>query len=206
MNNNQPSSGQTEQLLQTDLVLPQTKAVLQQRLNTPVVTTPSFFSVEEFATLQAVCKRLLPQPSDRKTEIDIAGIFDANLSAGKTSKGWRYNVLPPDEVMYKQGLLSIEQSSQSLYHKAFEQLDNIEQEELLKLVQNQTAPEKAWNDLSARLFFTELFAALVEIYYSHPFGKDEINDVSFADAKGCHNIGLNEVETQDIDSLLTNKK
>ncbi len=188
------SSETVQALLQTDFVLPQTKEALQKRLDAPVVTRPSFFTKEEFTTLQAVCKRLLPQPKDRQNQIDVAGIFDTSLEQGNISNGWRYNAMPPDEEAYRLGLQAIEISSQTQYSKAFQELSEEEQDELLQAVQLKTIKGEVWNKLHADLFFKELMAALVEIYFSHPIAKDEIGDVSFADAKGWQHIGLSEKE------------
>ncbi len=197
MRNDHYPSGTVQTLLQTDFVLPQTKEVLQKRLDTPIVIEPSFFSNEEFSTLQAVCKRLLPQPHNRKNQIDLAGILDTNCKENKTGNGWRYDVMPTDEEAYHQGLQAIEQSSRSLYGKAFQELSNNEQDELLQAVQQKTIEGKWWNNLPSNLFFEKLMASLVEIYYSHPIGKDEIGDASFADAKGWHLVQLNEREERE---------
>ena len=197
MRNDSYPAGTMNALLQSDFVLPQTKEVVQKRLDTPVVTKPSFFTTQEFATLQAVCKRLLPQPEDRQHPIDIAGIFDTSLTENKAGNGWRYDAMPKDEEAYHQGLQAIEASSQSLYSKAFRHVSDEQQDELLLKVQQKKTEEKSWNSLPSDLFFKELLASLVEIYYSHPSGKEEIGDVSFADAKGWQRIQLNDLEERE---------
>ena len=201
MRNDHYPSGTVINLLQTDFVLPQTKQVLIQRLNTPVVTKPSFFSEAEFTTLQALCNCLLPQSPERKDWIDIAGIFDTNNKHGNSGNGWRYNAMPPDAQAYRQGLQAIEQSAQNRYGKAFQHLNEKEQHELLTAVQNGTVQSGLWKTLPSQLFFEEIFSLLTEIYYSHPVGREEIGDVSFADAKGWHFIQLNEREIQEPETI-----
>ena len=200
MRNDHYPAGTVRHLLQTDLVSPQTKKVLQQRLDKPVVTEPAFFSKDEFATLQAVCKRLLPQPPKRKEQIDVAGILDTNFSEGNTSNGWRYDALPADDVSIKKGLQAIEQTAQSIYSKAFHEIDTSEQDIILIGVQQKKGSDEGWQNLPSHLFFEELLSSLVEIYYSHPIGKEEIGDVSFADTKGWHHIQLNQLESQEPNS------
>ena len=206
MRNDHYPAGTVQALLQTDFVSPQTKEALQKRLNTPFVIIPSFFTKEEFITLQAVCKRLLPQPKERQELIDIAGIFDTNLKEGRTANGWRYNAMPPDEECFHQGMQAIEKSSQSHYSKAFQELSENEKDELLQAVQQKKIEGKWWENLPSHLFFEELMAALAEIYYSHPVGKEEIGDVSFADAKGWQHIGLNEKEEREPSMIKRNEE
>lgn len=204
MRNDHYPLGTVQNILQTDFVLPQTKEVLQQRLNTPVVIEPSFFTKEEFVTLQVLCNCLLPQPSDRKNEIDTAGIFDTNSKEGKTGNGWRYDSMPPDATAYKQGLQAIEQSAQSQYGKAFQHLEERQQHKLITAVQEGTVDNDLWKNIPSQLFFKEIFSLLAEIYFSHPVGKEEIGEVSFADAKGWHNIQLNEREIQEPEIINEN--
>lgn len=204
MRNDYYPLGTVESLLQTDFVLPQTKQALSNRLNAPVVVTPSFFTGEEFTTLKAVCERILPQPQDRQNKIDLAGIVDTNLHNNKIANGWRYDEMPPDEKAYRMGLQAIEQSAQKLYSKAFRDLEDNEKDELLQAVQQGEIKGEEWQGLPPRLFFEELMASLVEIYYSHPTGKDEIGDASFADAKGWDLVQLNEREKREPEMINRN--
>ena len=206
MRNDFYPSGTVRTLLQTDLVLQQTKEVLEKRLNIPLVTEPSFFTPEEFITLQAVSNRLLPQPVDRKNHIDVAGIFDTCLKENRTENGWRYDAMPPDKEAFKKGFQAIEESSQSLYGKAFQKLEIEKQDAILYSVQQKDIKGKIWKVLPSHLFFAELMALLTEIYYSHPAGKDEIGDVSFADAKGWELIQLNQREAQEPKATNKNKE
>ena len=183
-----------QQLLQTDLVTSQTKKVLQQRLQTPKITEPSFFTEAEFTTLQAVCNRLLPQPAHREQNVDFAGILDTNFKEGKTDNGWRYNAMPPDDKAFKLGLAAIEQTAVTQYGHSFHLITIQEEDSILSDVQAQKVMGDLWNDIPSHFFFKELLALLCEIYYSHPTGKNEIGDASMADANGWHRIQLNELE------------
>ncbi len=197
MRNDFYPEGTAEKLLQTGFLSPQTKKVFVERLHTPVVSEPAFFTKPEFITLQAVSKRMLPQPKHRKQKIDLAGVFDTNYAKKKPGNGWRYNDMPPDEVAIKEGLKAIEASSQSRYGKAFDKLKESDQDELLQAVYEGKMKNAEWHNLPSDRFFEELFSSLVEIYYSHPFGRDEIGDVSYADTKGWHQIQLHEKEERE---------
>ena len=201
MRNDFYPEGKAEKLLQTDLISPQTKKVFAERLNTPVVSEPAFFTKEEFTTLQAVAERMLPQPPERKQKIDLAGLLDTNFANKKPGNGWRYDTMPPDEEAMKRGLKAIETSSQSRYGKAFAALDEKQQDDLLQALHEGKMTGEEWNNLPSDLFFEELFSSLVEIYYSHPFGRDEIGDVSYADTKGWNQVAMNEREDMEPKAL-----
>lgn len=188
------SSGTVQALLQTDLVTPQTKQVLQQRIDAKPVMAPQFFSIDEFKILKAVCDRLIPQ--QRQNPIDIAGQLDTDLAANK-GNGWRYDSLPPDQQTFKSGIKGVEETADKLYHSSYINLPEKQQDEVLTRIQNGNAMGETWQQLPGKLFFEELLSRLVEFYYSHPIAKDEIGDVSFADAHGWQQIQLNEKEMQE---------
>jgi len=157
--------------------------------------TPFFFDAESFLTLGAVCRQLIPQPNPKRM-VDLAGCLDDMLAAGK-GNGWRYNAMPTDEAAFTMGLKGISETASLMYGSRFHQLAATEQNHLLTLIQSGDVTGTTWKLLPAQLFFEELLAALVEIYYSHPYAKEEIGEVAFADAKGWEKIGLNEWEAHE---------
>ena len=187
--------GSVSALLNTDSVMPQTRDVLIGRLERKKILSPSFFDKDIFITLQCVCERLLPQPG-RENKIDLAGLLDEMLAEGK-GNGWRYNKMPPDGEAFKKGIQGINETSELMFGAAFKQLDEPKQIGVLSAVQKNIAPGKTWETLPANLFFEELLAQIVEIYYSHPWAKEEIGEVAFADTKGWQKIGLNEMEIME---------
>jgi gluconate 2-dehydrogenase gamma chain len=182
-------------LLNSDFVTQTTKQVLQQRLEKQSVETPTFFEADAFITLKAVCMRLIPQPTTDRI-IDLAGSLDENLTAG-IGNGWRYNTMPPDNKAFTLGLNGINQESNLKYGQNFHLLEATKQDEVLTSIQSGDVAGLIWKTLPAPLFFEELLVALVEIYYSHPITKSNIGDVSFADAKGWTNIGLNKLDSHE---------
>ena len=199
MRNDDYPLGTVQALLLTDLVIPNTRHVLQARLNKEPVTEPRYFDTDSFITLHAVCMRLIPQPNPDRM-VDLPGCLDDMLTDGK-GNGWRYDTMPADGKAFTMGLKSMNETCTTLFGKPFHLLLETEQDEVLMLVQSGTVTGAAWKQLHAQLFFEELLTALVEIYYSHPFAKEEIGEVAMADAKGWQRIGLNELEAHEHQPL-----
>lgn len=181
-------------LLDTNQVTDATRQVLTERINAPY-RQPAFFSVDEFALLQAICNRLIPQ-DNRPEPIDVVGGIDERLIQHK-SNGWRYDVMPADGDAYKQGLAGVEESAQILFQRPFRQLSGIQQDSLLGLVQAGEAPGDTWQMLPSDRFFEELLAEAVENYYSHPLAQEEIGYVGMADVPAWQRIGLNQLEDRE---------
>jgi len=187
--------GSVSALLNTDSVTPQTRDVLIGRLERKKILSPSFFDKDIFITLQCVCERLLPQPG-RENKIDLAGSLDEMLNEGK-GNGWRYNEMPPDNEAFIKGMQGIDETSKLMFDAAFIQINVTQQDKVLTSIQKNIAPGKTWKTIPANLFFEELLAQIVEIYYSHPEAKEEIGEVAFSDANGWQKIGLNEMEIRE---------
>ncbi len=188
-------TGSVRALLQTDLVKPNTRDVLKDRFQKEKRIVPVFFDAKNFEILTSVCMRLIPQ-HDRAEVVDLPGLLDEQLSAG-TGKGWRFNQMPDDKIVYSTGLYGINDTAELMYHKEFTLLAETEQDAVLSKVQSGNATGKTWKQLPSRLFFEELLTLLTELYYSHPLAKEEIGEVAFADGKGWVNIGLNEHEVHE---------
>ena len=88
----------------------------------------------------------------------------------------------------------MEKLAQMAFAKTFCDLDDAETDQILLTIQTGNAQGNEWDEIPSNLFFEELLASLVELYYSHPLAKEEIGDISFADAKGWKNIGLDQIE------------
>lgn len=187
--------GSVRALLQSDFVNPQTKAVLNERLQTSERISPAFFDEQTFRTLEAVCDCLFSQ-EDREEKVPLAIMFEKEVAQGK-GKGWRYNELPPLKEAMKGGMKAIDAEARALHQTAFVSLSSKQKEAVLTAVQKGNVKASAWNDLPSDLFFTEMLVTATEIYYSHPLAKEEIGDASFADEGGWHQIGLNNLEDRE---------
>lgn len=187
--------GTVRMLIESDLVTPPTRTVLKTRLAVPPVMDPRFFAPNSFATVGAVCDRLIPQP-ERPRPIDLAGALDTRLAEG-ASDGWRYAIMPPDRDMHLMGMTGIEQAAATLYDRAFTRLPDAEQDMVLRVVQAGTAPGAVWASMDAARYFEELLALVTDIYYSHPLASEEIGYGGMADAHGWQAIGLAEHEEHE---------
>ncbi len=187
-------TGTVRALLDTSLIIEATRQVLTERLNTPS-HQPAFFSAEEFALLQIICDRLIPQDEGTKS-IDVAGGIDQRLSEQK-SDGWRYDTMPADGEAYKLGLKGVDESARILFKQRFERLSGDQQDQVLKAIQEGQVSGEIWRKLPANRFFEELLAEAVENYYSHPLAQEEIGYVGMADTPGWQLIELNQLEDRE---------
>jgi gluconate 2-dehydrogenase gamma chain len=188
-------AGTLRALLASDHVTPATREVLVSRLDAVPKTSPRVFDDASFATLRAACDRLIPQP-DRSTPIDLAGAVDDRLARNE-GNGWRYATMPPDAEAYRLGLRGIDECAASMFGVRFVDLEARQQDDVLRSVQDGTTAGPSWMHVPAKRFFEELLAELVESYYSHPLGQEEIGYVGFADAHGWQAIGLDKLEEHE---------
>jgi len=183
-------SGTVRALLETDLLTPATREVLQSRLEPRPAAEPHFFDSHTFHTLRAVCGRMVPQ-ADRADPVDLAAALDERLADGACD-GWRYNSMPPDGEAYRRGLRGLDEAAQAQFNANFTVLDDQQQDQVLLLMQRGEAEGATWDTLSAERFFEELLAELCECYYSDPVTQEEIGYVGMADAHGWQAIELNQ--------------
>jgi gluconate 2-dehydrogenase gamma chain len=177
-------------LLATDLVTPQTRRVLAERLKRRPIDCTPVLDPPELATLGAVCARLVPQP-DRAQPIDLAAAVHDRLARNE-GNGWRYAAMPSDLEAYRLGLRGLDELAYTIGGTAFVDLEAQRQDALLRAVQLGEVGE-SWRALPAALFFEELLAEVVECYYSHPLAQDEIGYAGYADAHGWQAVGLDQL-------------
>lgn len=188
-------AGTVRALLETDHVSDATRAALSERLARRAVGLPSFLAQSEFATLRAVCDRLVPQP-DRAEPIDIAGEIDRRLASG-TTDGWRYDVLPADGNMYRAFLNGLDAMAIQRGGSDFLGLDESVQDEILAMVQRGNVTGEPWKQLPVEKCFEEVLAEAAETYYAHPLAQEEIGYVGMADLPAWRRIGLDEGDERE---------
>lgn len=186
--------GSVRALLDTPYVSEPTRAALQARLD-GTDGEPRFFDRAAFATLAAICARLIPQP-DRAQPIPVAIEIDGRLAKGE-SDGWRYDALPPDADAFRRGLSGIDQTATALFGATFTSLTAARQDEVLTAVQRGEAGGEAWQAMPAQRFFEDLLAEVAEIYFSHPLAQEEFGYVGMADNFGWQAIGLDQREPHE---------
>lgn len=190
--------GTVRTLLKTDQITEATRQVLTERLTAPAYQ-PQFFSASEFALLQTICDRLIPQEPDAQP-IDRAGGIDKRLFQNE-SDGWRYDVMPADGDAYKLGLAGVDETAHLLFQQPFQQLSGDQQDDVLLNIQRAVAPGKTWERLPANRFFEELLVEVAHTYYSHPLAQEAIGYVGMADVPTWQRIGLNELEDREPNAV-----
>ena len=184
-------AGTVRALLETNLVTPATRAVLQARLAVPDAA-PRFFADSDFYTLCAVLERLFAGPA-APTAREMALAIDSRLASGK-SDGWRYSEMPPDTEAARLGLQGLSQTAQATHQADFTALTAEQQDSVLTAVQAGTAPGEIWRTLPGDHYFEDLLAEATVCYYSHPLAQEEIGYVGLADGQGWSKIRMNELE------------
>ncbi len=166
-----------------------TRAVLGQRLRD--VPKRLFFTEAEFALLESVCARLLPQ-DDRTDPIPIAPFIDADLADGK-SEGFRQpGMLPPTEA-WRQMLAGIDAEAWARHSAAFVDLAAVSQDAVLAAIQQGEVVSDSFGDLPVTHVFEQLLLkAAAGVYYSHPTAWNEIGFGGPASPRGYVRIGLDE--------------
>lgn len=183
-----------EALLHGPHVSEATRKALKEKLEGS--KSGGYFNDAQLQTLRAVANRLIPQDPPQISGnlwVNLPAALDDQLAVGK-GKGWRYDILPPDSVLFKKGMEQIESAAQASYKQAFTALSDSEKDAVLTLFQEGKAALSDWSGEMQKRFFEELLAALTSIYYSHPAGRAEIGDLSFADLPHWEAIGLNATE------------
>ena len=181
--------GSVRDLLHTDAVTSPTRKALEERIQKDK-GEPRFFDAYAFNLLSVICDRLMDQDSDHRI-VNSAFFIDERLINNRCD-GWRYNIMPPDDVMYVKGLKGIDETATILFQTTFLNLDKEHQLALLLVIQQGAPPGAVWKELSARTFFEEVLAETAEIFFSHPVVQEEYGYAGMADAHGWQKIGLNQ--------------
>ena len=148
-----------------------TRNALDKRL--AVHPGPRFLDVVAFATLQALCDRILPQ-EDRAEPVPLAAYVDEKLWLDKRA-GFRNARLPPLREAWTRGLAALEAEAQAAYGCAFATLDAASQDALIGKMAAGELHDATWGEMPCALFFVErVMAEVPRAYYAHPFAWNEI--------------------------------
>ncbi len=132
-----------------------------------------FLDVSAFATLQALCGRILPQ-DDRADPVPLAAYVDEKLRLDKRA-GFRNARLPPLREAWARGLAALEAEAQSTCGRGFAALDPQSQDALIGRMAAGELHGAAWGDMPCALFFVErVMAEIPRAYYAHPAAWNEI--------------------------------
>ena len=148
-----------------------TRRVIDARL--AVSNEPKFFSAGEWRTLQALCRRILPQPEGRP-EVPLAAYIDRDMLDHGDS-GTRIEPMPYDGAAWKRALAALDIESQLSHRVKFCDLEAGDADALLMLMQRGELTDSAWANVPPKLFFAK--RVLVDIgaaYYAHPTSWSEM--------------------------------
>ena len=156
-----------------------TREVIAHRLATP--SEPRFFDGKEWAMVQAVADRIVPQPSrgergrDGNGEaIPVAGLVDTKLLENHQD-GYRNAKMPPQREAWKRGLRALDAEAHGTYNAPFTMLDGEQQDALLKRMESGDLHDAAWEGMPPKEFWAQhLLRDIVHAYYAHPTAWSEI--------------------------------
>lgn len=174
-----------------------TRGVVRRRLFE--VPGRNFLEPDEWATLEAVCARLLPQPDRSDHPVPIAPFIDEML-ARKLGEGYRYEEMPELRSSWRLGIAGVEREAQLRGGRRFAELPSEEQDGILRAIQEGEVDGDPWDVLPPKRFFSDtLLRTVVGIYYAHPAAWSEIGWGGPASPRGYVRRGLNEHDPWDGD-------
>ena len=159
-----------------------------------------FFTPEEALTMAAVMDRILPQ-EDRTLDrrIPLLPTLDDRLFHNRI-EGYRYADMPSDQEAYQIAVKAFERMAQQRSDRSFHRLKTIEQEEILKSIQNgkpAVTPEM-WAGLNLTRFWSLLVSDCISAYYAHPWAWDEIGFGGPAYPRGYMRLEDGEPEPWEV--------
>lgn len=167
----------------------QTREAVRKRLEE--VPERRFLGEGEWALLEAVVARLMPQP-EREEPVPIVPWIDEKL-ADNRGPGYRFADMPPMREAWRLGLAAIAGEARERHGTDFADLPTAVQDDLLDDVQHGRIDGRCWCDLPAQRFFGELLLKEVAaIYYSHPAAWSEIGFGGPAGPRGYVRLGFDE--------------
>lgn len=166
-----------------------TRRAIDARLAVP--RDPRFFTAEEFATVEALAARIVPQRPGRPP-IPVAALVDEKLHAGR-GDGYRSAGTPREGEAWRQGLRALDAEAVAAHGAPFRDLDTVRQDGLLRRMQAGELHAPEWGSMSASGFFHKrLGHDLVFAYYGHPTAWNEIGFGGPASPRGYVRLGFDQ--------------
>ncbi len=167
-----------------------TREVVRKRLEE--VPDRSFFSEQEWHTLQAVCDRILPQPERGSAAVPIAPWIDQKLAQSRGG-GYRYADMPPMREAWRLGLAGVEAESLLRFGQSFAEMNGTNQDTVLLTIQRGDVADDAWQRLPPTRFFRSvLLKSIVAQYYAHPAAWSETGFGGPASPRGYVRLGIGQ--------------
>jgi hypothetical protein len=150
----------------------QTRRVIDRRL--AIADEPDFFDAAAWATLRALCARILPQSAERSRPVPIAAMVDRK-ALNNERDGYRHADMPPLREAWTRGLDALEAEALDAHGQPFAVLAPADQDALIRAMQEGRLHAEAWGGMPCALFFhARVVPDLVKSYYGHPTAWSEI--------------------------------
>ncbi|MET3552854.1 gluconate 2-dehydrogenase subunit 3 family protein [Burkholderia sp. 567] len=172
-----------------------TRRAIDARLRV-AAAAPRHLDAERFATLTALCARIVPQPHGGVGVgvVPTAALLDARLASDE-GDGYRDARLPPLRAAWQIGLAALDAMARHAHDRPFASLDGNDADALLHTVQQgriDPKVESAWAGMDPRTFFAKrVLMDLCGAYYSHPFAWNEIGFGGPASPRGYVRMDFN---------------
>ena len=165
-----------------------TRRVLDKRL--AVHPGPRFFDAAEWATLGAVCARIVPQPKDRPP-VPLPAYVDEKMFEN-TIDGYRFAKLLPQGDAWKAALAALDAEAREKHGAAYHALPPNEQDALLRHMEKGELDGPLWKGMPSDLFFSKrVLHDIVGAYYAHPTAWSEIGWAGPASPRGFVRLDKN---------------
>jgi hypothetical protein len=166
----------------------QTRQVVDKRLHE--IPPRRFFTPEQWAMLEAIADRIVPQSGPANERVPIALFVDHKLASGR-SDGYRFADMPEMGEAWRRGLAAIDDESCLRFGASFVELMPGRQDDVLRLVQEGAVRSPRWHGLPPSQFFkSRLVKDIVNVYYAHPKAWNEIGFGGPASPRGYVRLGF----------------
>ena len=165
----------------------QTRRVIDERVG--IENRPLVLDTAQWAILEAVCDRIMPQPAGRES-VKLAAYVDQRLSKGKLN-GYRYKGMPLPNEAWRRGLAALEEAALRDHGRGFTVLTGADQDALLRAMQHGTFRAEALGTMPATEFFmSHVIHDITGAYYAHPIAWNEIGFGGPASPRGYVRLDL----------------
>lgn len=166
----------------------QTRRAIDRRLSVP--DGPRFFTATEWQTLEALCRRIMPQPPDRPP-VPLPAYVDEKIRVGR-AEGFRPATMPLQGEAWQRGLAALDEAAKETHGgRRFHELDPAEQDALLRRAQAGELSGPAWGGMPSKAFFeSRVIHDVLNAYYSHPTAWNEIGWGGPASPRGYVRMGF----------------
>lgn len=150
----------------------QTRRAIDERLRTP--EHPRFFTAQEWAVAEALCRRVMPQAPDRPP-VSLVALLDAKLLRD-LGEGFREVDMPAMQDAWRCGLAALEVEAKNRHAgRSYRSLDDQDKDALIDSMQHGHLKGEHWCGMSAEKFFKQrVLVDVPALYYGHPNAWDEI--------------------------------